>query len=266
MNPGETHAGGVRGEIGCSATALGQEGQSAPIVPAIGERTSNSGEGIRRIGQHHSNRSVLFIAPMPSLLSQLTKGERARLLEELNYLNLSEIRGFCSARGIPYRILAEHPSGKVMITKDTDRKPLVLARIRDYLATGKVGPPTCIPAKIVRDDPPPARPGPRDRLYYRWYAKEHIGVVRSLRELTAGQFRDGAVARVLVMEFWTHGEAPTLADFARAWTDANANRDRLLTAEYAYLTDLQHKQAGNDWKSRRMAKAKSALQTLARIA
>ena len=200
---------------------------------------------------------------MPNPLSKFTKGERTRLLEELNYLNLAEIRGFCSARGIPYKILAEHPSGKVMITKDTDRKPIVLARIRDYLATGKVGPPTCIPAKIVRDDPPPARPGPQDRLYYRWYAKEHIGILRSLRELTAGRFRDGAVARVLVMEFWMLGKAPRLADFARAWT--NANRDSLLTAEYAYLTDLQRKQAGTDWKKRRTAKAKSALQTLARI-
>ena len=201
---------------------------------------------------------------MPNPLSKLTKGERTRLLEELNYLNLAEIRGFCSARGIPYKILAEHPSGKVMITKDTDRKPIVLARIRDYLATGKVGPPTCIPAKIVRDDPPPARPGPQDRLYYRWYAKEHTGILRSLRELTAGRFRDGAVARVLVMEFWMLGKAPRLADFARAWT--NANRDSLLTAEYAYLTDLQRKQAGSDWKRRRTAKANSALQTLERIA
>ena len=59
------------------------------------------------------------------------------------------------------------------------------------------------------------------------------------------------------------GKAPRLADFARAWT--NANRDSLLTAEYAYLTDLQRKQAGTDWKKRRTAKAKSALQTLARI-
>jgi len=68
------------------------------------------------------------------------------------------------------------------------------------------------------------------------------------------------------MEFWTHGKAPTLADFARAWTNSNANRDRLLTAEYAYLTDLQHKKAGSGWKSLRIAKARSALQTLGRIA
>src|SRR5580765_5580954 len=110
---------------------------------------------------------------MPNLLSQLTKDERARLLEEMNYMNLEEIRGFCSARGIPYKVLAEYPNGRVKATKDTDRKPIVLARVRQYLKTGKVGPPTRVPARIVREDNPPATPGPRDRLYYRWYAKEH---------------------------------------------------------------------------------------------
>jgi len=180
-------------------------------------------------------------------------------------LNLAELRGFCSERGIPWKILAAYPHGEVNTTKDTDRKPIVLARVRDYLTSGKVGPPTCIPGKIVRDDPPPARPGPQDRLYYRWYAKGHTGVLRALRELTGGRFRDGAVARVLAMDFWTRGKAPTLAEFARAWTSANAGRHWLLAAEYAYLTDLQHKRAGSDWKSQRNAKAKSALGTLARI-
>jgi len=203
--------------------------------------------------------------PMPNLLSQLPKDEQARLLEELNYMNLEEIRGFCSEHGIPYKILAEYPDGKVKATKDTDRKPIVLARVRHYLTTGKVGQATLIPAEIVRDDHPPARPGPRDRLYYRWYSKEQTGIIRSLRELTAGRFRDGAVARVLVMEFWMRGNAPTLAEFAQAWLNANADRHRLLSAEYAYLTDLRHKRAGSEWKSLRKAKAKSALQTLARL-
>ena len=68
------------------------------------------------------------------------------------------------------------------------------------------------------------------------------------------------------MEFWTRGEAPTLAEFAQAWTKAKADAHRLLTAEYAYLTDLKQKRAGSEWKSLRKAKAESALQTLARIA
>src|SRR6266704_4701321 len=109
---------------------------------------------------------------MSNFLSRLTKSERARLLEELNYMNLEEIRGFCSERAIPYRIVAEYSNGKVKATKDTDRKPIVLARVRRYLRTGEVDPPTLIPAEIVREENPPARLGRRDCLYYRWYAKE----------------------------------------------------------------------------------------------
>ena len=181
-------------------------------------------------------------------------------------MNLEEIRGFCSAHGISYRIVAEYANGKVKTTKDSDRKPIVLARIRRYLATGKVGQPTCIRAAIVREENPPARPGPRDRLYYRWYAKKFAGVMRVLRNLTAGRFRDGAVARLLAMEFWTRGEAPTIEEFARSWTTAKAEQHRLLTPDYAYLTDLKHHRADGDWKALRKAKAKSALDTLARIA
>jgi len=203
---------------------------------------------------------------MSNLLSQLTKSEQARLLEEMNYMNLEEIRGFCSERGIPFRILAEHSNGTVKATKDTDRKPIVLARVRRYLTTGDAGQPTTIPATIVREEDPPARLEPRDRLYYRWYAKEFDGVMRLLRDLTGGRFREGAVARIVAMEFWTRGEAPTFAEFARVWTKTKAEQQRLLTPEYAYLTDLQHQRAGGDWKALRKAKARSALKTLARIA
>jgi hypothetical protein len=203
---------------------------------------------------------------VPRFLSKLTESEQGRLLEELNYMNLEEIRGFCSVRGIPYRIMAEYPNGKVKATKDTDRKPIVLARIRRYLATGAIGPPTLIPSAIVREENPPARLGRRDRLYYRWYSKEHQGVMQLLRDLTSGQFQDGAVARVLVMRFWTRGEAPTFEEFARSWAKATTDKHELLTPEYAYLTDLKHQRADGGWKALRAAKAKSALKTLARIA
>src|SRR5262245_64706785 len=131
---------------------------------------------------------------MPNYLSQRTKSERARLLEELNYMNLEEIRGFCSARAIPYRIVAESPNGKVKVTKDTDRKPIVLARVRRYLRTGQAGQATRISALIVREENPPARLGPRDRLYYRWYARESEGGMGVLRDLNRGRARGGAAA------------------------------------------------------------------------
>ena len=181
-------------------------------------------------------------------------------------MNLDEIRGFCLPRGIPYKIVAEYSSGKIKATKDTDRKPIVLARVRRYLTTGKVGQASCIPAEIVREEKPPARLGPRDRLYYRWYTKEHEGVMRLLRDLTAGQFQDGAVARVVAMAFWTRGQAPTFEEFARSWMKVKTEQHRLLTPEYAYLTDVKHRRADDGWKALRTSKAKSALETLARIA
>ena len=90
-------------------------------------------------------------------------------------------------------------------------------------------------------------------------------MMRVLRDLTNGQFKDGAVARVVAMDFWARGIAPTLEEFARAWTKAKAEQHRMLTPEYAYLTDLRHKRADVDWKEQRNAKAKSALATLAKI-
>jgi hypothetical protein len=141
---------------------------------------------------------------MPNFLSRLTKDEQARLLEELSYMNLGEIRGFCFPRGIPYRIVVDYANGKTKTTKDTDRKPIVLARIRHYLTTGEIGPASRI--------------------------------------------------------------APTFDEFARSWIKAKTGQHRLLTPEYAYLTDVKRRRADDDWKALRTAKAKSALKTLARIA
>jgi hypothetical protein len=83
---------------------------------------------------------------------------------------------------------------------------------------------------------------------------------------TEGRFQDGAVARVVAMAFWTRGQAPTFDEFARSWMKAKAEQHRLLTPEYAYLTDLKHRRADDNWKALRTHKAQSALKTLARIA
>ena len=89
--------------------------------------------------------------------------------------------------------------------------------------------------------------------------------MRLLRDLTAGRFRT-RVARVLAMEFWTRGEAPTFDEFAGSWTKAKTEEQMLLSPEYAYLTDLKHRRADGGWKALRTAKARSALKTLAKIA
>lgn len=196
------------------------------------------------------------------MLSRLDEVSRRELLDGLNYLNLREIRSLCDMHGIPYRILVETSAGRTKRGKDTDRKPIVLDRVRHWLATGEVLPATCIKAHVVRDGPPPEPLQAPDRLYYRWYSKSYPSVMTVLEDLTGGRFENGALARVLIMEHWTSGEAPTLEDFGAEWVAAkDAGRD-LLSSEYAVLTDLQRGTTGSDWKTMRTRKANRVLATI----
>lgn len=199
---------------------------------------------------------------MAGPLSHLSPDRRRELLEDLSYLNLAEFRGFCRGHGIPFRIEVETPDGGTRATTDTDRKPVVLGRVRHYLTTGEVPPATRIPARIVREHPPPSDLRPGDHLYYRWYNKTYEPVLRLLAELTGGRFANGALARVLIMEFWTRGEAPTFERFAQAWLAAKEERRDLVEPEYAFLTDRRRGEAGPDWKSVRIRKAEAVLAVL----
>jgi hypothetical protein len=59
---------------------------------------------------------------MASLLGRLNDSERTALLENLNYLNMKELREFCDAHGIPYAIFFETDNGSVRKSRDADRK------------------------------------------------------------------------------------------------------------------------------------------------
>jgi hypothetical protein len=207
-----------------------------------------------------------MMTAMSSALSSLGPAEQQELLDDLNYLNLQEIRSLCGRHSIPYRISVETPDGRTKPTRDTDRKPVILHRIRHYLATGEVLGATCLPARIVRDDGPPTGLRPTDRLYYRWYNKTYRPVMDLLKDLTEGRFENGALARVLIMEFWTGGHAPTFVEFAHAWLSAKNESRQLVSAEYAFLSDLRRGQAGPDWKSMRTRKAERVLATLEDVA
>jgi hypothetical protein len=197
---------------------------------------------------------------MAGVLAGLEAGRREELLDDLNYLNLQEIRTMCDRYAIPYRIVAGDK-----VTQDTDRKPVILHRVRHFLTTGEVPDATRLRADIVRPGGPPAALRPSDRLYYRWYNKTYEPVMRLLTDLTGGRFRNGALARVLVMEYWTSGQAPTFREFAGAWVAATDEPRRLLSGEYAFLTDLRRGAAGPDWKLMRQRRAERFLSTLDRL-
>lgn len=192
---------------------------------------------------------------MPNLIGHLGARKARQLLDELNYLKLGEIRGFCRKHGIQTAIFIETKSGERRRSKDTDRKSVVLECVRRYLQTGRVPEPTVFCAAVVRLEGLPANPRANNRLYYGCYDKHNPKMIELLQRLTGGEFRNGAVARILAREYWSEGVAPTFAEFARAWMVANEKGLGIAEGEHpeaAYLTDRARGEAGDGWKEKRL--------------
>jgi len=202
---------------------------------------------------------------MAGPISRLPEPDRRRLLAELNYINLAEMRGFCNRHEIPHRIYIETPNGARRVTRDTDRKSIVLERIREFLNTGEAPTATCFAASVVAPSEVPARLRATDRLYYGWYDKKNPVMIELLRSLTDGKFRNGAISRILAREFWTRGEAPTFEEFAKAWLEADAV-GLGEHPEAAWLTDRARGEAGVDWRDKRQRIAARVLELLHELA
>ncbi len=186
------------------------------------------------------------------------------LLDDLNYLNTAEIKSFCKRHSIPWTIVIETPDGRRRKTRDDDRKGVILDRIRQFLLTGTVPPETCFPSAVVCRDPLPAQLRSDDRLYYGQYDKANPAMTALLKDLTAGRFRNGAIARILARDFWSRGHAPTFREFASAWIEASSAHTKP-NPEWAFLSDRAAQGAVADWKKLRARRAARVLKLLAEI-
>jgi len=201
------------------------------------------------------------VSPPP--ITQLPVGERQPLLDDLNYLNTAEIKAFCRRQGIPYAITVETSSGDRHAGED-DRKGIMLRRVRHFLQTGEVLPATRFRASVVSSRPLSTMLTPDDRLHYGQYDKKNSAMLAVLGGLTAGRFRNGAVARILAREFWSRGTAPTFREFASAWLQAIETHARP-NPEWAFLSDLADRRAGASWKVKRAQIARRVMPVLRRI-
>ena len=196
-----------------------------------------------------------------SPISKLSKSEQRELLHDLNYLNLAEIKQFCQRQSIPFTIAIETKDGARQTTREDDRKGVILDRIRHFLRTGKVPEETRFPAAVVCFDPLPHELTPDDRLLYGQYDKTDRAMLQLLKELTAGQFRNGAIARILARKFWSMGIAPTFGEFAAAWLEETRAHTGP-NPEWPFLSDRASQGAVPDWKKLRAAKASKVMKVL----
>jgi hypothetical protein len=196
---------------------------------------------------------------MPSLISHIA--DQQGLLDELNYLNTEEIRSFCDRHCIPYRIWIRTSDGERRRTTGIDRKGIILDRVRRYLKTGLIPEPTCFPASVVSSEIVTRDIRATDRVLHGQYDKKNVAMMKLLKRLTDGKFKDGAIARILANEFWRNGTAPTYQEYAAKWLEAQAERSRP-NPEWAFLADLSAGKDTTDWKQQRVKKAKRVLKVL----
>ena len=201
---------------------------------------------------------------MTSLLGSLNETTRRQFLDDLNYLNMNEIKTFCDKHSIPYKIWIREKDGKLRRTPDQDRKGVVLERIRYYFSTGRVARATVFSMSVVNFEQPPSKVKPSDKLYYGQYDKNNRGMIDLLKRLTNGRFKNGAIARIVAREFWSKGKAPTYREFAMTWLEATDNHKRP-NPEWAFLSDLAEKNDVSGWKRMRIEKARGVIRILAQL-
>ncbi len=199
-----------------------------------------------------------------SYIATLSTEEQGELLGDLNYLNMSEIKSFCKRHSIPFRIVVEAEDGNTILTKDTDRKGVVLDRIRHFLRTGSISGNTCFPAAVVSFKPLPKKLTADDRLFYGQYDKTNQAMQILLRNLTDGRFKHGAIARMLARDFWSKGNAPTFAEYAVAWLESTQQHTSP-NPEWAYLSDRAKSRNTHNWKRVRGQKASKVISDLNRL-
>ncbi|MEM7203067.1 MAG: hypothetical protein AAF628_22595 [Planctomycetota bacterium] len=186
------------------------------------------------------------------------------LFAQMQYLNLAEMRTFCQEHNLSLYIHVAKAGGGLRRTGDRDRKDVVLRRIFDFAVHGRRTGPTTYDAAVVADGPLPASLTARTRVRYGQYEKHNPAFVDALRRLTDGAFRTGMIARLVLRDFWTAGQAPTMRQLADAWLEAKAAHKKP-RPEGAYLVDRWKGEAGPGWKQHRTQQARAALTELARL-
>jgi len=185
--------------------------------------------------------------------------------DDLNYLNTAEIKSFCERHSIPYTIAIETKEVRIRKTRDDDRKGVMLERVRHFLKTGEILPETRFPSSVVCFDPLPKKLTPDDRLFYGQYDKANRAMIALLNDLTGGQFKNGAIARILARKFWSSGQAPTFREYATKWLHETKEHIKP-NPEWAFLSDRAAKGANPEWKKLRAAKAAKVMELLESIA
>jgi hypothetical protein len=203
------------------------------------------------------------VAVRRPLIPGLSPGEAELVSKDIRYLSTAELHRFCDRHEIPYAILMEKADGRLVRSRDRDRKAIVVARVLRFAGEGVIAQATVFRHDVIGSEPPGRPPVASDRVLYGQYKNRDRDTLTLLKSLTGGRFEFGAIAQEVLRTCWSGGEAPTYAQFAVLWQAAVEAHTRP-NPEWAFLSDLADGRAGPGWKQFRSRRAAAVIALLER--
>ncbi len=171
--------------------------------------------------------------------------------DEMNYLNMTEIKMICRSLKIPFQIHIEKLNGELSKTSDIESKSYLLDKIYLFLTTKRKPLPIIYRSKIISFEPFKEKYSEDDLLLFNDFKSTNKELIQKLQDLTHHRFKFGAIAFLEAHKLWRAGKTVSLKKFAKIWETAMTEHTKPLE-EWAYLTDLQNGFDKDSWKKHRV--------------
>lgn len=187
---------------------------------------------------------------------KINRAEYDKIVNDIYYLNMVEIKTFFKKHDLPYTIYEASAGGDLKKTSIIERKGQLIEKMKMWL-NGQHVKPTVIPYCVINHTEP-LYLTKYSKVYYGQFNSTNDAIQRLLRQLTNNQFKFGAIAVHLIWDLWIEGKLVTYNQFAKMWIWANDNHNNPLI-EWAYLTDMKKGMDRTKWKALRINKASKVL-------
>ncbi len=181
--------------------------------------------------------------------------------DELNYLNMSEIKSLARQFNLPIYIHYENKRHEILKTSEIERKAYLLDKIYAYIKGKRSFKPLVYPKHIVKMGEFKKRYKPEDLVLYGEFKSTNKVLIECLKKMTNNKFRFGAIAFIEVHKMWRKGETITIKQYASIWL-REMEKHKMPLKEWAYLTDIKNGFDQRSWKDYRKQKAEHIISTL----
>lgn len=181
--------------------------------------------------------------------------------QDLNYLNMQEIRSLAVHCKLPIHIHYQNQKNKIVKNSDIESKRYLLDKIFDYINGKRNFKPIIYSRQVVSFEPFKEIYFKTDLVLYRDFKSTNKSLAQFLKKITDNKFYFGAIAFIEAHKLWRRGKIVTLQEYVKIWNKALDAHENPL-AEWAFMCEMQKGMSKEEWKIYRQNKANTIIAAL----